>query len=1141
VGRDKITIIKEGTALFSPEALAQHLAAYCQEYLLKETEFVEVRGIPLPEGIGQIPLDKVYIQLQAVAQQEQRRQREEEEAELRARAEAVSRNPVFLQNRVSKGGDRDAGPPISVAALRLWGEFFYRQGSAYRSEERPQPVDPTEALTKHKRLVVLGAPGSGKSTLLRYLARQAAKNPAGPVPILVSLRDFAYNLSSGSRLGLREFALKRIADLNPTWTAAVEQATGQGRALWLVDALDEARGEWGIEAARQAYHLPGQIIVTSRPIGYPGGLESLAHFEVLPLTPANVDQFVADWFGVLGQSEELTGWRNLPGLLEWMQERQAWLKRSLAEQPRLKPLVSNPLLLTFLVILACDRQTASLPPTRAGLYAEYIVRLFRSRETARQFYVEPQRAERRLAIGPLEGEPAYELALHGLYYLGWRLHLAYYGGQMKEAPDEANLVTCLVAYLSHHHPDRLGPHNPTLAAKAILAFWQEAGLLDTWPYEGQTFFAFRHLTFQEYAAAQALKQAWLAGREARNPVFPQNRVSNPPAGRKAAWRFLRPRLHLPPWREPLILLGQILDPAESQAFIKQILHARSPYEGELRRDLRLAAAVIAGGAPVGDEMARRVFRRLAELDRPMTQLHRAMLVGTTYLVELLVLWWGLATMTGWNNWLALGIVILGWSLFWYGSARFAPSFWQMLTWPTRIWSRSAYMRGFLVYLGQLGDPRAIDPLLRMLQDKDSDVRLNAAGALGGMGNPRGVDPLLRALHDKDGNVRLNAAGALVQLGDQSLDPLIRTLRDKDRDVRTYVAWALGQLGDPRAIDPMLQALQDKEGDVRRNVAWALGQLGDPRAIDPMLQALQDKEGDVRRNVAWALGQLGDPRAIDFLLQTLQDEDGYVRLHAAGALVQLSDQSLDPLLQMLQDKDWYVRKDAAKALGQLGDPRAIDPLLQTLRDDNREVRENAAEALGQLGDRRAVMPLFVALREKSTYSRTFENTAAVLKQLDDPRVVDLLLLTLENEDWSFRQNAAEALGQLGDSRAVGPLLRALRDENEFVRATAVEALGQLGNSRAIDPLLQALRDKDSYIRWRAAKALSKINYTPALQRILRAAWWVLADIDQDVQNQAYQTFEQAAQRLAVLEGEQLPARDVLIERAERGFLGWTDRK
>jgi HEAT repeat protein len=132
---------------------------------------------------------------------------------------------------------------------------------------------------------------------------------------------------------------------------------------------------------------------------------------------------------------------------------------------------------------------------------------------------------------------------------------------------------------------------------------------------------------------------------------------------------------------------------------------------------------------------------------------------------------------------------------------------------------------------------------------------------------------------------------------------------------------------------------------------------------------------------------------------------------------------------------------------------VDDLILDLNDDNRTVREEAAKALSEIGD---------------------------------PRAVDPLIEALKDEHWRVRQLAAIALGEIGDPRAVDPLITALRYEdsartallrafpNRWVRTSAANALGDIGDTRAVGPLTTALGDEDEYVRKASAEALEKLG-------------------------------------------------------------------
>jgi HEAT repeat protein len=64
-------------------------------------------------------------------------------------------------------------------------------------------------------------------------------------------------------------------------------------------------------------------------------------------------------------------------------------------------------------------------------------------------------------------------------------------------------------------------------------------------------------------------------------------------------------------------------------------------------------------------------------------------------------------------------------------------------------------------LGEIKDPRAVEPLIAALKDKG--VCAAAAYALGEIKDPRAVEPLIAALKDESFSVRRAAAEALVSL------------------------------------------------------------------------------------------------------------------------------------------------------------------------------------------------------------------------------------------------------------------------------------------------------------------------------------------------------------------------------------------
>jgi HEAT repeat protein len=115
------------------------------------------------------------------------------------------------------------------------------------------------------------------------------------------------------------------------------------------------------------------------------------------------------------------------------------------------------------------------------------------------------------------------------------------------------------------------------------------------------------------------------------------------------------------------------------------------------------------------------------------------------------------------------------------------------------------------------------------------------------------------------NVREKAVRALGQIRDpRAVDPLIATLKNDRHFVRRSAASALGEIKDSRAVEPLIAALQiDDQGmGVRSSAAWALGKIKDLRAIEPLIALLKDKRYHGQREAVTALKSITGARIGD---------------------------------------------------------------------------------------------------------------------------------------------------------------------------------------------------------------------------------------------------------------------------------------
>ena len=196
-------------------------------------------------------------------------------------------------------------------------------------------------------------------------------------------------------------------------------------------------------------------------------------------------------------------------------------------------------------------------------------------------------------------------------------------------------------------------------------------------------------------------------------------------------------------------------------------------------------------------------------------------------------------------------------------------------------------------------------------------------------------------------VRVEAARALGQIGDlRAIEPLIAAIEDRDPEVRVQAVAAVRNLQDPRVPEVLLYALDDDHWPVRAVAVRCLGSFRDPDFFGTLVTALAtDESPNVRARAAEALAGLNDLRATEPLIATLRDKNPYVRWHTAKALGDLKDpRAVEPLIAALSDEDHITKRSVIAALGELKDTRAVEPLIALLEDENDVIRMEAREAL-----------------------------------------------------------------------------------------------------------------------------------------------------------------------------------------------------
>ncbi len=315
-------------------------------------------------------------------------------------------------------------------------------------------------------------------------------------------------------------------------------------------------------------------------------------------------------------------------------------------------------------------------------------------------------------------------------------------------------------------------------------------------------------------------------------------------------------------------------------------------------------------------------------------------------------------------------------------------------------------------LVQIGAP-AVEPLIAALTRKNrwGRVAAGAAQALGEIGDPRAVEPLI---------------GTLV--GDKRYFVLEAGTVVPDMWLSVIAATALGKIGDPRAVEPLVATLQAQTREMYEmcDAAMRLCEVGWYRfAYDKTAQGkrLLAEAPRLCKAAADALDRLGwkpdnaETGAAFWAARLEWDECVKIGPPAVQSLIAV----LGAGVRRLRSE----REGAAQALGEIGDPRAVEPLIATLGLGVAPTQA-AAEALGKLRDPRAVRRLGDVRSMNFVYEdRELADIARVtavraLGNIGNARAVGYLIDILESKHpygWDdVREAAVDELGKIGDPRA-----------------------------------------------------------------------------------------------------------------------------
>ncbi|MCX7792664.1 MAG: SUMF1/EgtB/PvdO family nonheme iron enzyme, partial [Chloroflexaceae bacterium] len=369
-----------------------------------------------------------------------------------------------------------------------------------------------EALRRHRRLILLGAPGSGKSTFLRYLAWALARRELDPerapplaggddralLPILVPLRALAGRIARDGNSNTTVYAALRD-ELHACCTHQVDDALSaalsRGAALLLFDGLDETplAGAPGVADRLTTLQAVRAItrrypacpaVVTCRVRAFTKEVHAELNWPVETLAPFTLGQmrhFVPAWHRELvarGQIDQAQAEGLSARLIAAIED---------PARPRLRQMAETPLLLTMMALVLYNR--GELPRDRPQLYERILDLLLGQWDLVRDGQSLGQ------AIGKPEWDSSYIRPL--LDRLSYQAHARATSADGRGRLARGDVYTALIDFFQQARVS--GPGDAAL--NCLDYFEQRSGLLVA---DERDSFVFAHLTLQEHCAGREI-------------------------------------------------------------------------------------------------------------------------------------------------------------------------------------------------------------------------------------------------------------------------------------------------------------------------------------------------------------------------------------------------------------------------------------------------------------------------------------------------------------------------------------------------------------------------------------------------------------------------------------------------------------
>jgi HEAT repeat protein len=280
----------------------------------------------------------------------------------------------------------------------------------------------------------------------------------------------------------------------------------------------------------------------------------------------------------------------------------------------------------------------------------------------------------------------------------------------------------------------------------------------------------------------------------------------------------------------------------------------------------------------------------------------------------------------------------------------------------------------------------------------------------------------------------------IQVDQQAIDALLFVLDDKNSDNRIEAAADLGILKAEPAIPHLATYLRSPNEKMVRTCVRSIGYIGKKESGEYLVPILQHTNEKIVADAATVLGLFRYQPALPELVRLLDYSRNYeLRKASLQAISRIGDPSSEPIMKKYfasEDKDF--RQYAIEGFGRMRLQGYLDPLKREFqRDNGRQIKLALSFSLFMLGDTAYIDTLARSL-DDSLYSQQVRFYLFELGGRAVPQLADYLKV----QDNSFRIKVIRMLGDMHQTAAITYLEPYMKDKNMEVAQAATDAIREL---------------------------------------------------------------------------------------------------